>query len=90
MVTAQIRDIGRSRLSLLQSVWRENELLTEVRFICVRIGDRFQSGQRAGCVCVSMEKLAKGKGMEVTQRFILHASHRSRKHYCQLVIGAFC
>ena len=41
MVTAQIRDIGRSRLSLLQSVWRENELLTEaeVHLVCVSVTD---------------------------------------------------
>lgn len=41
MVTAQIQDIGRSRLSLLQSVWRENELLTEaeVHLVCVSVTD---------------------------------------------------
>ena len=38
-VTAQIKDIGRSRITLLQSVRREDELLTEaeVHLVCVSV-----------------------------------------------------
>lgn len=38
-VTAQIKDIGRSRLTLLQTVWRGDELLTEaeVHLVCVSL-----------------------------------------------------
>jgi len=38
-VTAQIKDIGRSRLSLLQTVRREDEVLTEaeVHLVCVSL-----------------------------------------------------
>ncbi len=40
-VTAQIQDVGRSRLSLLQTVQRGNEVLTEaeVHLVCVSVAD---------------------------------------------------
>ena len=40
-VTAQIKDIGRSRLNLLQTVWRGDEVLTEgeVHLVCVSVGN---------------------------------------------------
>jgi len=40
-VTAQIKEIGRSRLNLLQNVLRGNEVLTEgeVHLVCVSVGN---------------------------------------------------